>query len=49
MEREEKIKEKRKEFLKWLEKEKITYREWEFMKKYIDEEYRNSTLQSNAL
>lgn len=49
MKKEKKIKEKRKEFIEWLEKEKITYREWEFIKEYIDEEYRNSTLQSNAL
>ena len=49
MEREIKIKEKRKEIIRWLEEEKITYKEWEFIKTYIDEEYRNSTLQSNAL
>lgn len=45
----DKIKEKRKEFIEWLKIEKITYKEWEFIKTYIDEEYRNSTLQSNAL
>lgn len=49
MGREIKIKEKRKEIIRWLEEEKITYKEWEFIKTYIDEEYRNSTLQSNAL
>lgn len=47
--RTDKIKEKRKEIIRWLEGEKITYKEWEFIKTYIDEEYTNSTLQSNAL
>lgn len=44
MNKEDKLKEKRKEFIEWLEKEKISYGEWERIKKYIDEEYRNSTL-----
>ena len=43
--RTDKIKEKRKEFMKWLVEEKITYSEWDFIKAYIDEKYRNSTLQ----
>lgn len=45
MSREEKLKEKRKEILEFLKKEKITAYEWELLiEKYINQKYKESTL-----
>lgn len=42
--REEKIKAKREELVEFLKKEKLTARDWDFIKNYIDQQYYNSTL-----
>ena len=42
--REEKIKAKREELVEFLKKEKLTARDWGFIKNYIDQQYYNSTL-----
>ena len=43
MSREEKLKEKRKEILEFLKKEKITAYEWELLiEKYINKKYKKS-------
>lgn len=46
MEKEKKIKEKRKEIIEFLRKEKITAYEWElFIENYINQKYEQCTLQ----
>lgn len=44
MKKEEIIKEKRKEIIQFLKDEKITANEWDWIKKYIDQQYGSSTL-----
>lgn len=46
MEKEKKIKEKRKEIVEFLKKEKITAYEWELLiENYINQKYEQCTLQ----
>ena len=42
--REEKVKAKKEELIEFLKKEKLTARDWDFIKNYIDQQYYNSTL-----
>ncbi len=43
--KEEKVKEKRKEIIQFLKDERITYFEWNlFIKRYINQKYEESTL-----
>ena len=45
MDKEEKIKEKRKEIVEFIKKKKITAYEWELLiEKYINQKYKESTL-----
>ncbi len=46
MNKEEKLKEKRKEIIQFLKEEKITVHDWEWMiVKYINQKYEECTLQ----
>lgn len=46
MDKEKKLKEKRKEIIQFLKDEKITAYDWEWMiVKYINQQYQESTLQ----
>ena len=46
MDKEEKLKEKREEIIKFLKEEKITVQDWDWMiVKYINQKYEGCTLQ----